>query len=88
MILDAVMKPAEELARACKSNKHIGLMGGSLRGISTEKKYTSHTSLSGSNLGHIVVLAKPRQVRVEVLDSLLVRFEQLRPHSSRLGQLL
>lgn len=42
---------------------------------------------AGSNLGHVVMLAQPRQVRVQLLDPLLVRLEQLGPDASGLGQL-
>jgi len=42
---------------------------------------------AGSNLGHVVVLAQPRQVRVQLLDALLVRLEQLGPDAPGLGQL-
>lgn len=79
--------------RACEDSKQARKQAHWIdRGLATgyldRKEIHVAYILSGSNLGHVVVLAEPRQVRVEVLDSLLVRLEQLRPHTSRLGQLL
>lgn len=43
--------------------------------------------LAWSNLGHVVVLAQPREMRVQLLDALLVRLEQFWPDALRLREL-
>ena len=48
---------------------------------------SSNNHSTGPNLGHVVMLAQPRQVGVELLDPLLVRLEQLGPDAPGLGQL-
>lgn len=45
------------------------------------------SSLAGADLRHVVMLAELGQVRVQLLDTFLVRFQQLRPCRCRLRHL-
>ena len=44
-------------------------------------------SLAGADLGHVVMLAELGEVGVQLLDTFLVRFQQLRPCRCRLRHL-
>jgi hypothetical protein len=64
------------------SNKRLAI------GYHEGKKIQLAYSLTRSNLGHIVMFAESREMRVKLFNSFLVRLEQLGADSSRLGQLL